>query len=65
MLAALAQYLKLSIPFDSAAFQSTAWYRFEPVLACRFIYVIFGTAGPLMCKILLKTLQLRIEQLKK
>lgn len=64
MLTVLAQYFKFSIPFDLAAFQSTAWHRFEPVLACRFIYVIFGIAGSLVCKILMETLQLRMEQLR-
>lgn len=49
----LALFVKLSIlqiPFDFSAFHSTAWYRFEPVAACRVIYVIFGMCGPLIMK---------------
>lgn len=50
ILAVLTQFLIIYIPFDIMAFQSTAWYRFEPVSACRFIYLIFGVGGPLICK---------------
>lgn len=50
LLAILVKYSILHIPFDFQAFQSTAWYRFEPFNACRTIYVIFGLAGPLLCK---------------
>lgn len=49
----LAVCVKLSIlhiPFDFSTFHSTAWYRFEPVAACRVIYVIFGMCGPLIMK---------------
>lgn len=60
LLAVLAKSSILNIPFDFHAFQNTAWYRFEPYPACRIVYVIFGLAGPLLCKYLFKLLKKHI-----
>lgn len=50
VLAILVKASILQIPFDFAAFQYSAWYRFEPVAAFRVFYVFFGFFGPLAAK---------------
>lgn len=50
----------LHIPFDFSSFQATAWYRFEPVAACRVLYVLFGICGPLVAKYCTEKIAIKI-----
>ena len=50
ILGILAKYSVINIYFDYDAFASSAWYRFEPFVACRVIYVFFGMTFPILFK---------------
>lgn len=47
ILAVMVKSSILDIPLDFEAMRSSAWYRYDPVKAYAFWYVLFGVCGPL------------------